>query len=268
MDNPSRGRRRRHPAIRRPLLTLRGRVGENAGPTLNGDDMLDELRRRVCQANKSLVAEGLVAQTWGNVSGLDRKRGRVVIKPSGVPYAELTARHMVVLSLADGEVVEGKLRPSSDAPTHLVLYRAMEGVGAIVHTHSLYATAWAQSRRGIPALGTTHADYFHGPVPCTRVMTDAEIQGDYEVNTGKVIVERMADLDPHAFPGALVADHGAFAWGDTPEQAVEHAAVVEHIARLAAVTMGIDPYPTVVSRALLDKHYLRKHGPRAYYGQK
>jgi L-ribulose-5-phosphate 4-epimerase len=175
---------------------------------------------------------------------------------------------MVVVSLEGGEVVEGDLRPSSDTPTHLVLYRELKGVGGIVHTHSLYATAWAQARREVPPFGTTHADYFYGPVPCTRPMTDEEVAGDYEANTGKVIAERFADLDHASLPGVLVANHGPFAWGPSPEEAVHNAVVLEHLARLASATLAIEPYPRCVSLKLLEKHYLRKHGPGAYYGQK
>ena len=230
--------------------------------------MLEELKQRVCEANRKLVEEGLVVQTFGNASGVDRDGGHVVIKPSGVAYDELTAGRMVVVSLEDGGVVEGELRPSSDTPTHRVLYRRLEGIGGIVHTHSLYATAWAQARREIPPFGTTHADYFYGTVPCTRVMTDEEIAGDYEANTGKVIAERFADLDPSSLPGVLVASHGPFAWGPSVEEAVRNAAVLEHLARLASATVAIDPYPRIVSLKLLEKHYLRKHGDGAYYGQK
>jgi len=229
--------------------------------------MLEELRQRVCNANLRLVADGLVVQTFGNASALDRGRGHVVIKPSGVSYDEMEPEQMVVVSLADGEVVEGNLHPSSDTPTHLELYRHFEGLGGVVHTHSLYATAWAQAQREIPALGTTHADYFHGPVPCTRTMTDEEIRGEYEANTGKVIVERFAELSHRELPGVLVANHGPFSWGDSPEQAVHHAAILEHLARLGAATVALAPYPRPVSQQLLNKHYLRKHGPEAYYGQ-
>jgi len=229
--------------------------------------MLEELRQRVCEANRKLVEEGLVVQTFGNVSAVDREGGHVVIKPSGVAYDELTAGRMVVVSLEGGDLAEGDLRPSSDTPTHRVLYRELGAIGAIVHTHSLYATAWAQARREIPPFGTTHADYFHGPVPCTRALTDEEIEGDYEANTGRVIAERFADLDPSSLPGVLVADHGPFAWGPSPEEAVHNAVVLEHLARLASATVAIAPYPRTVSRKLLEKHYLRKHGPGAYYGQ-
>ena len=230
--------------------------------------MLEDLKQQVYEANKALVAEGLVVQTFGNASGLDRDGGHVVIKPSGVDYDRMRPEDMVVVSLAGGEVVEGELRPSSDTPTHLVLYRELAGLGGVVHTHSLYATAWAQAGRGIPPFGTTHADYFLGPVPCTRAMKDEEIRTDYEVNTGKVIVERFEDLDPLGLPGVLVTQHGPFAWGLTPAQAAHNAAVLEHLARLASVTVEVDPYPKPISRALLEKHYYRKHGPGAYYGQK
>jgi L-ribulose-5-phosphate 4-epimerase len=230
--------------------------------------MLEELRQRVCQANKALAASGLVIETWGNVSGLDRDAGCLVIKPSGVSYDALTPERIVVVSLADGRVVEGDLRPSSDTPTHLELYRGLEGIGGVVHTHSLYATAWAQAERPIPPYGTTHADYFFGPVPCTRAMTADEIDRDYEANTGKVVVERFAELDPQCLPGVLVAHHGPFAWGPSPEEAVHNAIVLEHIARLASVTVGIEPYPKAITRKLLEKHFLRKHGPGAYYGQR
>jgi len=230
--------------------------------------MLEKLKQRVFEANRALVAEGLVVQTFGNASGLDADGKHVVIKPSGVDYETMRPEDMVVVSLETGVVVEGALRPSSDTPTHLVLYRDLSGLGGVVHTHSLYATAWAQAGRGIPPFGTTHADYFCGPVPCTRAMTDEEIAGDYETNTGKVIVERFEGLDPDALPGVLVCQHGPFAWGRTPEQAVRNGAILEHLAHLAGATTDIDPYPRPVSRALLEKHYLRKHGPGAYYGQK
>lgn len=229
--------------------------------------MLEQLKEQVCEANLKLVAEGLVMQTWGNVSGVDRQSGHLVIKPSGVDYEGMRPSQMVVVSLASGETVEGDLRPSSDTPTHRELYLAMEAVGGVVHTHSTYATAWAQSRKEISPLGTTHADYFYGPVPCTRLMRPEEIRDRYEANTGKVIVERFADLDPAQLPGVLVADHGPFAWGPTAEQAVFNAVVLEHLARLAAETLRIEPYPNPISQALLDKHFLRKHGDDAYYGQ-
>ncbi len=229
--------------------------------------MLDELKQKVCEANRQLVRAGLAVQTWGNVSGVDRASGHLVIKPSGVPYNEMTAEHMVVVSLKTGRVVEGDLRPSSDTPTHLVLYRAFAEIGGIAHTHSLYATAWAQARRELPALGTTHADYFHGPVPCTRLLTAGEINQDYEANTGYVIVEKFRKADPLHFPGVLVASHAPFAWGTTVENAVENAVVLEHLARLASETLRVKSSVKPMQRALLDKHFHRKHGRDAYYGQ-
>jgi L-ribulose-5-phosphate 4-epimerase len=230
--------------------------------------MLKELKAQVCKANLDLVKEGLVIQTFGNVSGIDRASGHVVIKPSGVSYDAMKPEHMVVVALDSGKVVEGDLRPSSDTPTHLVLYRAFKEIGSIVHTHSLFATAWAQAKREIPALGTTHADYFHGPVPCTRAMTPKEIKGDYEVETGNVIVERFRELEPLAFPGVVVASHGPFAWGKNTTEAVENAVVLEYLARLASETLHVNPRTGAMPRALLDKHFLRKHGPGAYYGQR
>lgn len=230
--------------------------------------MLDDLKKTVCAANLRLVAEGLVVQTFGNASGVDRERGAVVIKPSGVPYAEMQPLHMVVVSLADGRVVEGDLRPSSDTPTHVALYRAFPAIGGIVHTHSLNATSWAQGCREIPALGTTHADFFYGPVPCTRSLADAEIQSDYEANTGAVIVERFAGIDPLTMPAVLVAGHGPFTWGPSVDAAVENAMALEYIARMAAKTLRLAPDTPPMSPALLDKHFFRKHGAGAYYGQK
>ena len=228
--------------------------------------MLDELKAIVCQANLELVARGLVIETWGNVSGIDRQAGVMVIKPSGVSYEGMKPEHMVEVDLATG-AHPGPLKPSSDTPTHLVLYRAFSEIGGVVHTHSLYATAWAQARRGIPALGTTHADYFPGAVPCTRAMTAAEIQDQYEANTGQVIVERFAGTNPMHFTAVLVSSHGPFAWGRTPAQAVRHAAMLEHLARLASETIRIEPYVRPIAAELLDKHFSRKHGPGAYYGQ-
>jgi len=229
--------------------------------------MLEKLKKEVCRANIELVANGLAFQTWGNASGVDRERGLVVIKPSGVPYDGMKPGHMVVVSLLNGKVVEGRLNPSSDTATHLVLYRAFPGIGGIVHTHSLFATAWAQGGRAIPALGTTHADYFHGPVPCTRLLTRGEIQTAYEAHTGDLIVERFAKLDVLDFPGVLVASHGPFAWGKSAAKAVENAAVLEHLARLASETMRINPAARTMQPVLLDKHFQRKHGAGAYYGQ-
>ena len=230
--------------------------------------MLKELKAEVCKANLDLVAAGLVIETFGNISGIDRARGLVVIKPSGVPYDGMKPEHMVVVSLETGQVVEGKLKPSSDTPTHLVLYRAFPRIGGVVHTHSLYATAWAQARKGIPAYGTTHADYWYGDVPCTRVLTAREIKTDYEANTGRVIVERFTRLDPMQHPAVLVASHGPFTWGEDAHDAVHHAVVLEFIARLASETLRINPKTTPMQPALRDKHFLRKHGSGAYYGQK
>jgi L-ribulose-5-phosphate 4-epimerase len=230
--------------------------------------MLEALKKQVCQANLELVKAGLVIQTWGNASAIDRRRGLVVIKPSGVPYEDMTPRQMVVVSLQSGEVVEGKLKPSSDTATHLVLYRAFPRVGGIVHTHSLYATAWAQARRDLPCYGTTQADYCYGSVPCTRLLTSAEIQGDYEANTGRVIVERFRKLDPLQHPAVLVASHGPFAWGRDVADAVHNAVVLEFLARLASETLRLRPRLRPVQPALLDTHFFRKHGPKAHYGQR
>jgi L-ribulose-5-phosphate 4-epimerase len=229
--------------------------------------MLEALKKAVCQANLDLVKEGLVVQTFGNASGLDRARGLMVIKPSGVSYAVLKPSQMVVMALSDGKVVEGKLKPSSDAETHLELYRAFAGIGGIVHTHSLHATAWAQSGQSIPALGTTHADYFHGEVPCTRPLTPREIKTDYEANTGRVIVERFKSLDPLHYAAVLVAQHGPFTWGLDVAEAVHNAVALEFIARLAAETLRISPDAPAMPDALRVKHFFRKHGPSAYYGQ-
>jgi L-ribulose-5-phosphate 4-epimerase len=229
--------------------------------------MLDALKKAVCQANLELVKEGLVIQTWGNASGIDRARGLVVIKPSGVPYSGMKPTHMVVVALDTGKAAEGKFKPSSDTATHLELYRAFGGIGGIVHTHSLHATAWAQSCRGIPALGTTHADYFHGEVPCTRALTPREIKTDYELNTGHVIVERLKEMDPLRHPAVLVASHGPFAWGADVADAAHNAAVLEFVAQLAAETLSIDALIEPMPSLLLDKHFFRKHGPEAYYGQ-
>lgn len=229
--------------------------------------MVEELKRQVCQANLDLVREGLVIQTWGNASGVDRGRGLMVIKPSGVSYSGMKPQHMVVVSLETGELVEGKLKPSSDTPTHLVLYRAFKEIGGVVHTHSLYATAWAQARRGIASYGTTQADYWYGDVPCTRLLKPAEIKKDYEANTGHVIVETFRKLDPMRHPAVLVASHGPFTWGKDVHDAVHNAAVLEFVARLASETLRVNPNIKPMQSALLDKHFLRKHGPKAYYGQ-
>jgi len=214
------------------------------------------------------VREGLVIRTFGNVSGIDRARGLVVIKPSGVPYDEMKAEHMTVVSLETGEVVEGEYRPSSDTPTHLVLYRAFKNIGGITHTHSLGATAWAQAKRAIPALGTTHADYWYGEIPCTRLMTPEEIAVDYEINTGHVIVEAFKARDPMQYPAVLVASHGPFTWGKDADEAVYHAAVLEFVAKAASETLRIESKIGAMQQELLDKHFLRKHGAKAYYGQK
>jgi L-ribulose-5-phosphate 4-epimerase len=230
--------------------------------------MLEKLKAEVCKANLDLVAEGLVIQTWGNVSGIDRAGGNIVIKPSGVPYDGMKPDHMVVVSIETGKVVEGKLNPSSDTPTHLVLYRAFPTIGGVVHTHSLNATAWAQARKKIPSYGTTQADYWYGEVPCTRLLTPKEIKSDYEANTGDVIVETFKKLDPMQHPAVLVASHGPFTWGKDAHDAVHNAVVLEFIARLASETLRINPKTQPMQSVLLDKHFLRKHGPGAYYGQK
>ncbi|MGZ0085874.1 L-ribulose-5-phosphate 4-epimerase [Caldibacillus thermoamylovorans] len=228
--------------------------------------MLEELKRLVWEANLQLPQYRLVTFTWGNVSGIDRERGLVVIKPSGVAYDKLTIDDMVVVDL-NGNVVEGTLKPSSDTPTHLWLYKQFPGIGGIVHTHSTWATVWAQAGRGIPALGTTHADYFYGEIPCTRPMTSEEIQGAYELETGKVITETFRFLDPLQVPGVLVHGHGPFAWGKDPANAVHNAVVLEEVAKMAARTYMLNPNAQPISQSLLDRHYLRKHGVNAYYGQ-
>jgi L-ribulose-5-phosphate 4-epimerase len=230
--------------------------------------MLEKLKAEVCAANLDLVARGLVIETWGNASGIDRERGLVVIKPSGVAYAGMKPKHMVVVSLADGKVVEGSLKPSSDTPTHLVLYRAFKEIGGVVHTHSLYATAWAQAGKMLPSYGTTQADYWYGEVPCTRKMKSAEIKNDYEVNTGKVIAETFRQKNPLHHPAVLVASHGPFTWGKDVADAVHNAGVLEFVARLASETLRLNPKTQPMQSVLLDKHYLRKHGAGAYYGQK
>jgi len=227
----------------------------------------EALKKNVCDANRELQKQKLVIYSWGNVSGIDRKTGIVAIKPSGVPYEELVPGKIVLLDL-DGNVIEGNLRPSSDTPTHLELYRNFESVGAICHSHCLNATMWAQARKEIPCFGTTHADYFYGPIPVTEVMTEDEIQSGYERNTGKVIIKRFGGMDPMAMPAVLVANHGPFTWGKTPAEAVEAMVILEQIATTALGTISINPLQGQISRALLDKHYLRKHGKDAYYGQK
>ena len=226
-----------------------------------------ELKERVFSANQEVPKRGLAIYTFGNVSALDAARGVMAIKPSGVTYEKLSADDLVVLDL-EGKVVEGKLRPSSDTPTHLVLYRAWNGIGGIVHTHSSYATGWAQARLPIPIYGTTHADHLADDVPCTRVMSDEAVERDYEVETGKQILECFGRRDPLHTPMVLVAGHGAFAWGATPESAVYNAAVLEELAHMAFVTRTLDPTAARLSERLIRKHFERKHGKNAYYGQK
>ncbi len=230
--------------------------------------MLEGLRQLVFEANMDLVAKGVVIYTWGNASGIDDSRRYVVIKPSGVEYESLSPEDMVVVSLADGNVVEGSFKPSSDTATHLELYRRFPKIGGVVHTLSTNAVAFAQAGMDIPALGTTHADYFHGSIPCTRELSKAEVEGDYELNTGKVIAETFESrrIDPLAVPAALVANHGPFAWGKDAMDAVFHAVVLERVAKMAMKTLALNPQSRMESY-VLDKHYLRKHGPNAYYGQ-
>jgi L-ribulose-5-phosphate 4-epimerase len=229
--------------------------------------MLQELKEQVCRANLDLVAQGLVTLTWGNASGICPDRQHVVIKPSGVGYDRLEPDDMVVVDL-DGRVIDGDLRPSSDTPTHLLLYRQFESVGGITHTHSRHATMFAQARRELPCLGTTHADHFHGTVPVTRPLTADEVREDYEGHTGRVIVERFADLDPVAMPAALVAGHAPFTWGATAAEAVKNAIALEAVAEMALGTWLLDPQSPALEDHVLDKHYRRKHGPDAYYGQR
>jgi len=228
--------------------------------------MHEELKKAVCEANLELQKQRLVIYSWGNVSGIDRSAGVIAIKPSGVAYAELTPGKIVLLN-PDGKLIEGALNPSSDTPTHLELYRNFETIGAICHTHSPNATMWAQACKEIPCFGTTHADYFYGPVPVTEVMTEEQIKDGYELNTGKVIVRRFAGMDPMQMPAVLVANHGPFSWGSDPAAAVEATVVLEQIAAMALGTITINPNQGPISSALLDKHYLRKHGKNAYYGQ-
>ncbi len=233
-------------------------------------ETITNLQRSVLAANLDLVKAGLVLYTFGNASGIDRDSSQIVIKPSGVDYEKLRPQDMVVCSL-DGTLAPGSLRPSSDLDTHLHLYRSFPTIGAVVHTHSTYATAWAQAGREIPAYGTTHADYFHGPVPITQDLTDEEIAGDYVLNTGKQITRRFLDvvppIDPLAIPGVLVRGHAPFAWGRTPHEAAHNAIVLEAVAHTAFLTTTLQPGCPPVSQALLDRHYLRKHGPKATYGQ-
>ena len=228
--------------------------------------MHEELRKSVCDANIELQERNLVIYSWGNVSGIDREAGIVGIKPSGVPYEDLTPDKIVLLDL-DGKIAEGNLKPSSDTPTHLELYRSFNTIGGICHSHSLSATAWAQAGREIPCLGTTHADYFYGPIPVTEPMTADEIQGNYELNTGRAIVRRFAELNPMYIPAVLVANHGPFTWGSSANAAVEAMVVLEEIATMAIDALMMNPNQPQISQALLDKHYLRKHGKDTYYGQ-
>lgn len=230
--------------------------------------MLKKLKEQVFQANLLLPKHGLVTFTWGNVSGIDREKGLVVIKPSGVPYETMKREDMVVLELATGKIVDGELKPSSDTPTHLELYKAFTNIGGIVHTHSRWATSFAQAGRGIAALGTTHGDYFYGEIPCTRKMTEAEIQAEYEKETGTVIIETFKDKNPDAIPGVVVHSHGPFAWGKDAMDAVHNAVVMEEVAFMNIQTMILSPSIGPMQQELLDKHYLRKHGANAYYGQK
>ncbi|WP_214690849.1 MULTISPECIES: L-ribulose-5-phosphate 4-epimerase [unclassified Exiguobacterium] len=227
------------------------------------------LKEAVLEANLALPQHGLVTFTWGNVSGIDRNAGLVVIKPSGVPYERLTVEDMVVVDL-EGNVVEGELRPSSDTPTHLALYRSLTEIGGVVHTHSTWATSWAQAKRAIPAFGTTHADYFYGEIPCTRELTDEEIATAYELETGHVILETLDELmlEAVAVPGVLVANHAPFCWGKDANEAVHNAVVLEEVAKMGLHALNLNPGLTPIKQSILDKHYLRKHGANAYYGQK
>jgi L-ribulose-5-phosphate 4-epimerase len=228
--------------------------------------LLQKLREQVLEANLELVRRNLVLYTFGNASGISREDGLVVIKPSGVPYEQMKPEHLLVTDLA-GKIVEGTLRPSSDLPSHLVLYNEFSEIGGVAHTHSEYATAWAQARKPIPCFGTTHADYFHGPVPVTEELTDEEIAGDYEKNTGQAMVRSLRQTNPSATPGVLVANHGPFAWGEDASAAAHHAVILEALARMAYFTLGINAAAQPAGSTLHDKHYQRKHGRDAYYGQ-
>ena len=228
--------------------------------------MLEQLKKTVCEANLLLPKYDLVTFTWGNVSAVDREKGLIVIKPSGVDYGGMTWEDMVVVDI-DGNKVEGKWKPSSDTPTHAALYRAFKNIGGVVHTHSRWATSFAQAGRGILPMGTTHADYFYGEIPCTRLMTEEEIKGEYELETGNVIIETFADRDPDAVPGVLVNSHGPFAWGTDAMNAVHNAVVMEEVAFMNWHAQMISPDKGPMQQVLLDKHYLRKHGAGAYYGQ-
>lgn len=228
--------------------------------------MLKDLKDMVYEANMELPKRGLITYTWGNVSGIDREKGLFVIKPSGVEYEDLKPEDMVVVNL-EGNVVEGKYKPSSDTATHLELYKAFEKVGGIVHTHSPWATSWAQATRAIPCYGTTHADYFYGAIPCARGLTEEEINGAYEKNTGLVIIETFKGIDPMSIPGVLCSNHGPFTWGKDAKEAVHNAVVLEEVAKMASRTERLNPEVLPAPQVLLDKHYLRKHGANAYYGQ-
>ncbi|TWT87408.1 L-ribulose-5-phosphate 4-epimerase [Pseudobythopirellula maris] len=232
--------------------------------------MLDDLKQQVCQANLDLVAHGLVTLTWGNVSGLSPDHTVFAIKPSGVSYDDMRPEQMVLVSVETGETVDGDLKPSSDTATHRLLYQAFDGVGGVTHTHSRHAVMFAQARREIPCFGTTHADHFYGPVPCARALTEQEIEEAYEANTGQVIIERFKELgvDPVAVPGVLVASHAPFAWGKNAADSVKNAVALESVAEMALGTLQLSPDQSPVEQYLLDKHYFRKHGPDAYYGQK
>lgn len=228
--------------------------------------MLEDLKQSVLEANLELPKKGLVTYTWGNVSGIDRQSNLVVIKPSGIPYEDLKVEDLVVIDL-DGNQVEGKLKPSSDTSTHLVIYRNFKQVGGVTHTHSRWATSWAQAGKGIPALGTTHADYFYGEIPCTRTLTPEEIQGEYELKTGEVIVETFLGRNPRFMPGVLVNNHGPFTWGKDAQEAVHNSVVLEEVAMMAYTASLLTPGIKSIDQVLLDKHFLRKHGVNAYYGQ-
>ncbi len=230
--------------------------------------MLDKLKKEVFNANLELVKQGLVIYTWGNASGIDREKGLVVIKPSGVSYDEMTEADMVVVDL-EGNIVEGNLRPSSDTPTHLALYTEYREIGGVVHTHSEWATSWAQAGNDIPCYGTTHSDYFYGDIPCTRKLTDEEINGEYEFETGNVIIETLSERNyrPLEMPGVIVYNHGPFTWGKSPKEAVQNARVLEEISKMAFRTEELNRTVKPIDKTLLNKHYLRKHGTEAYYGQ-
>lgn len=229
--------------------------------------MLEELKKKVFEANLELPRKGLVTYTWGNVSAINREKGLIVIKPSGVSYEEMKAEHMVVIDM-EGNIIEGDLNPSSDTPTHIALYKEFKEIGGIVHTHSSWATSWAQAGKAIPCYGTTHADYFYDNIPCTRKMKKEEIQGQYEEETGKVIIDTFEGINPMFVPGVIVNNHGPFAWGKDASDAVHNAVVLEEVAKMAYRTESLNPVIEAIDKDLLDKHFLRKHGANAYYGQK